>query len=201
MSPTKVGAGPVSPGPTPVAAPRTPIKKPKACVHLTTDTAKSNDTGSPCAEIPLPHGRVAIVDEADFEMLSQHRWVACGRYAQAWINGQTVVMHRLIMGLTHGDGLYVDHIDHNPLNNRRANLRVCTAAQNSAHSWRKAGVSGFRGVTASYWGLWNAHIWAKCVRYELGLFPDKEDAARAYDIAATEHFGEFAVLNFPAVAP
>jgi len=76
-------------------------------------------------EILLSRGHVALVDDADFDWLSRSKW-HCSNDGYA-VSG-VVVMHRLIMDAP--DGMEVDHIDRNKLNNRRSNLRVCTHAEN-----------------------------------------------------------------------
>jgi hypothetical protein len=82
--------------------------------------------------IPLTQGKFAIVDAADYEWLSQYKWFVKKRkntsYAESKKKGKTVKMHRLITGAP--PHLFVDHIDHNGLNNRRSNLRLCTQQQN-----------------------------------------------------------------------
>jgi hypothetical protein len=91
-----------------------------------------------------------------------------------------------------------DHIDRNPLNNQKANLRKCTFSQNGMNrSKAKNTSSAFKGVS---WNnahkKWVARIMISYKRIHLGEFDEEEKAAQAYDQAATLHFGEFAVLNF-----
>ncbi len=92
-----------------------------------------------------------------------------------------------------------DHIDGNGLNNRRSNLRPASNSQQVANQGvRSDNTSGYKGVT---WredrGKWEAKIQSGGKRRCLGLFDDKIEAAKVYDHAALEAFGEFAVLNFP----
>lgn len=125
----------------------------------------------------------------------------CGFYAATNIktNGRWVTryMHRLIMLAP--KGLQVDHIDGNGLNNTRANLRLCERSLNNVN--RRLGYtpkSGFRGVYQDTGGpLFYARIWSGGSAKRLGYFRNAEEAARAYDAAAVQEFGEFAVLNFP----
>lgn len=94
----------------------------------------------------------------------------------------------------------VDHINGDGLDNRRSNLREANAAQNAANAGlRSDSVSGFKGVYPNTAGglPWKAEIRANGKRRYLGIFGDPATAARAYDAAAREAFGEFARLNFP----
>jgi hypothetical protein len=92
-----------------------------------------------------------------------------------------------------------DHIDGNGLNNTRANLRLCSHSENIRNQrLRVSDVkrSRFKGVTFyPDTGRWKAVIHHNKVRYSLGIFEIEEEAARAYDAAARERFGEFARTN------
>jgi hypothetical protein len=95
--------------------------------------------------------------------------------------------------------LYVDHINGDGLDNRRANLRIVTAQQNNWNRrFRRTGRSKYTGVT---WDgrrdKWRADIYENRRKIFLGHFAEEEEAARAYDSAAKENRGEYAVLNFP----
>ncbi len=150
--------------------------------------------------IPLTQGYVAIVDDADYEELMQRKWYATrmggGVKAACWRNGRHLYMHRVIMKAKEGE--YVDHANHDTLDNRRrSNLRTCTNAQNQANRRKLSGCSSqFKGV---YWskhaGKWLARITTNYRMLHLGYFDDEVLAARSYNAAAIEHFGEFALLN------
>lgn len=120
----------------------------------------------------------ALVDVADAEKIGAHPWSMNGTgYAirQARVDGKRrgVLMHRQILGLMHGDGIEVDHINGDVLDNRRANLRVCTRAQNSQNRHEH-----HRGVT---WNArlkcWIAQVGLDCKRHHLGCFATQEEAA------------------------
>jgi hypothetical protein len=150
--------------------------------------------------INLSQGKVAVVDDIDFDLISQYHWYYHNGYAEAHTkNGQAAFsMHRLIFGLRPGDGLDVDHINHDTLDNRRCNLRVCTRSQNTMNSRKSThNTSGYKGV---YWRKskrrWLAHIKLDGVDRYIGYFHTAEDAAHAYDQKAKQLFGEFACLNF-----
>ena len=97
------------------------------------------------------------------------------------------------------DDCMYDHIDRNPLNNQKNNLRSCTWAQNSANTSKRKGscTSKYKGVYLNKKNnKWKAAICIDYVSYHLGTFDTEEAAAKAYDIAAIKAFKEFANLNF-----
>jgi len=160
------------------------------------------------AEIPLTKGKIAIVDAADIEWLSQHKWFFGPGYAvrvkESKGKRATIFMHRQILGLKPGDGKFSDHINREKLDNRRANLRLCTFQENNQNK-RPCSKSGFKGVSKSKGRNgrsrlvrpWMAQIQGCGKRKTLGYFKSKEEAARVYDAAARKRYGEFAYLNFP----
>jgi hypothetical protein len=144
-------------------------------------------------------GRVALVDDDDHELVSQHTWIALRTRRPgvfyAYSNTQ-VLMHRLILGCPEFDA---DHIDGNGLNNQRHNLRLATRSQNLANMRPRAGGSSrFKGV---HWdrvnGRWRAMIQVNGHMRAIGRYSTEEAAARAYDAAALAAWGEFACPNFP----
>lgn len=153
--------------------------------------------------IPLTKGFEAKVDDEDYEFLMQWKWsvVQCGRshYAQRaiWISERKnikVYMHRVLVGV---EGLQVDHIDHNGLNNQKSNLRVATKSENLSYSrLRIDSKSGFKGVSwNSRRKKWESTIASKRKLYHLGRFSTQIEAAKAYDEAAISLHGSFALTN------
>jgi len=157
-------------------------------------------------EIPLTRGLVAIVDDADFDLVSRYKWYASPtnkgrsfyacRVATAGGRKKTVRMHRVISGIT--DEACVDHINRNTLDNRRVNLRAATVTQNN-HNRGVRGDVPFKGVRRNG-KKFRAQIMANGKLFRLGTFVSAESAALAYDEQAKNFFGEFAYLNFPETA-
>jgi hypothetical protein len=152
--------------------------------------------------IPLGGGQVAIVDAADFAWLNRYKWRAFGKsggfYAVCRIGQKMVFMHRLIKNPP--PGKVVDHANGNRQDNRRCNLRNCTAGENARNNRKGRGASRFKGVSYNRrLGKWGARICREGRTRHLGWFDNEIDAAEAYDRAARKYFGEFARLNFPEV--
>jgi hypothetical protein len=110
---------------------------------------------------------------------------------------ERIMMHRLIADMP--EHLVCDHINHDGLDNRMANLRNCTVAQNSANSRSsKNATSKYKGVSwNSERRKWVAFIKKDGTPFYLGAFEDEVQAAKAYDEAAKKLHGEYAKLNFP----
>ncbi|NQT03512.1 MAG: HNH endonuclease [Planctomycetes bacterium] len=167
--------------------------------------------GYPFRRIPLTRGKYSIVDPKHFERLNKHKWYAsegssgtfyAARCAWDPVNKKkrTIKMHREILNPPHP--LVVDHINHNGLDNRQANLRPATKSQNTInkpYKKKKGAHSKYHGVT---WQKsikkWQAQIRAKGLHRVIGYFDDEIAAAKAYDQAARKYHREFAVLNFKA---
>ncbi|MFA7361991.1 MAG: HNH endonuclease [Candidatus Kapaibacterium sp.] len=149
-------------------------------------------------EIKLTQGKVALVDDEDYEYLNQFKWAARFSkkryYAHKAKTKESIMMHRFI--LNPPKNMIVDHIDHNGLNNQRNNLRICNNKQNSYNkqSWGECGYLGVYKRNRN--GGYLSRISKDNNSYFLGFFNNKEDAAKAYDIKAKELFCEFANLNF-----
>jgi hypothetical protein len=160
-------------------------------------------------EIPLSQGKVALVDDADYEaVMAAGPWYALKKrdtwwYARraVWINGQWIWqgLHTFLTGFE-----LTDHEDGNGLNCQRYNLRKATVAQNTRNQGLKCNnTSGLKGVS---WhkrdNRWAVHIYVDGKERHLGSFAGPppparapEEAGRAYDRAALAEFGEFARTN------
>lgn len=148
-----------------------------------------------------------LLDDCDRGILETHRlelkW-GQGRYVKvlATPRGQkngtrkSTALARLIMDAP--DGLVVDHINRNTLDNRRCNLRVCSQYENMFNVLPR-GPSGFRGITKVKSGKWHAKIRIRDRFVHLGRFDCPVEAARAWDAAAIAARGAAAALNFPTL--
>lgn len=153
--------------------------------------------------ITLTRGQVAIIDCADYERLSRWNWVAqfsdatgsyYARRTGPMVNGRPgkcIHMHREVIGPEAGP--HVDHINHNTLDNRRANLRSALPGQNFRNvGIRATNVSGFRGVWINKTNnTWRAAIVVDGTHYNLGTFKTAEEASAAYEAKAKILHGEF----------
>lgn len=151
--------------------------------------------------IQLRGGFDTMVDDIDFEFLSQWEWYilkAAGglHYAVRSEDGASIRMHRVINGTP--TGLYTNHKDGNGLNNQRHNLRTATPLQNMMNRrGKRGGTSVFKGVWLDISHPkkpWRAGIRINGSIQYLGRFSSEEDAGAAYAVAAIEHFGDFACI-------
>jgi hypothetical protein len=161
-------------------------------------------------EIPLTQGQVALIDDEDAH-LAEFNWFAEKREKTYYAsrnkpkkgkkNLGVIRMHQAILAAP--AGFEADHINGNGLDNRRCNLRVVTKRQNQRNkSVARTSRSGYKGVS---WhkrtGRWRADIKLESGQKWLGVYATPEEAARAYDRAARERFGEYARPNFATPTP
>ncbi len=155
-------------------------------------------------EIQLTQGKVALVDDEDYDYLNQFNWHACKIdntfYAYTNIkllNGKFTKnpMHRIIMNPS--KGYVIDHVNHCTLDNRKINLRICTVGENIMNRRiQKNNICGYKGVHfCKKNNKYKAEIKANKKKYYLGSYISINDAARAYNYAALKYHGEFAQLN------
>ena len=160
-------------------------------------------------EIPLTQGKVALIDDEDFDLVSGFKWnvkndkntfYARTKIRRDGLGRRNILMHRLLLGLTDPE-IKTDHRDGNGLNNTRENIRACSHAQNMRNTGAYAtNTSGFKGV---HWHKqrrkWQASIKVNGKRKSLGLYITPKEAYMAYCKAAIEMHGEFA--NFGTTPP
>lgn len=149
------------------------------------------------------------LDDASYERVAKYSWRAYGSETGRpyfkrtdWTGGADrgrvdIYLHHFVIGAV-PKGAQVDHINGDTLDNRLCNLRIATSTQNNANSTRrKDNTSGFKGVYFhKQRKKWCARVHVNHKTISLGMFLDVQDAARAYDVAAKKHFGEFARTNF-----
>jgi hypothetical protein len=144
---------------------------------------------------------ICFYDQEDHELISHYSWsVSSAGYGQTSIKGRTILMHRLIMDVVDSSEKMVDHKNHDKLDNRRFNLRLCNASENRRNSRKIAvGSSIYKGC---YWEKdrfqFHAQIGLGDRVKNLGRYSDERLAGKAYDRKALEVFEDFAYLNFPS---
>ena len=151
-------------------------------------------------------GKFAIVDAKNYEWLNQWEWYCSNGLNIAYRTmtmkewdssykvkiGTHILMHRFILNAP--KGMDVDHINHNRLDNRECNLRICTRSQNLGNCLITKGRK-YKGIKKRG-KKWQANITCNYKKYYLGIFDSEIEAAKAYDAKALELFGEFAYTNF-----
>lgn len=149
--------------------------------------------------------KYTMVDDADYMFLKQFSWylstsgyAVTNKHIPALNKSLTVRMHRVLMLLSstssQASGLIVDHINDDKLDNRKANLRICTKSLNEANKVRDDNKTGYRGVYV-FGDKYGASIAKDRKSHYLGLYNTAIEAAQAYNKKATELHGEFAQLN------
>lgn len=150
--------------------------------------------------IELTKGFITIIDDDDYEKFGHLNWHYSHGRAVRRTKGANTWLHREIMG--DPEGVLVDHINGNPLDNRKSNLRLATKSANTANARKQTSrntSSRFKGVTyaARNKNKWMAYIGTtrNGTRRNLGSFPTEIEAAEAYNVAAKAEYGVYAKLN------
>lgn len=139
---------------------------------------------------------MALVDDEDYLRLPPGKWHALkGGYAAKRIDGKIILLHRFIMGVVNDHSVQIDHINGGRADCRKENLRKCTPTQNSQNNAGR-GKNKFKGIYfEKRTGRWSAGIGINKRKVHLGYFDDCEEAARHYNLRASQEFGEFARFN------
>jgi len=155
-------------------------------------------------KIVTSNGKETLVDDEDYECLINYNWTSYKSCYNSFIvitrikteiGWKTVRMHRLILGAKSGQ--HVDHVNHDTLDNRKSNLRICSPSDNLCNrKLFKSNTSGFKGVIFNkQHNKWMAKITKDGKQYFCGYFDNKIDASNAYDLKMVELFGEFSLTN------
>ena len=134
----------------------------------------------------------ALIDIEDVDKVKIYKWSLNGRgYVMCRINGKRISLHRFIMNCP--ENMVVDHINHNKLDNRKCNLRICTQSQNTMNKRKQSNnTSEYTGV---YWykarSKWRVYITVNGKRIDLGYYDNLEEAIKVRKQAEKKYFGEY----------
>ena len=156
-------------------------------------------------ELDFSDGTKAIVSPEDADLIASNHWWKTQGYASGRIDGKFVYLHRIVLQRAIGRELskneFTDHININPLDNRRENLRVANGSESLRNRNKQAGMtSKFIGVSwfsgaAKRIKRWRATYRLNGKSVTVGYYSTEEDAAKARDEAVKKCYGEFARLN------
>ena len=145
--------------------------------------------------------KTILVDDEDFERLNKHKWYCVGNNS----NHISIIRTKTFCFSTKNypigkeiirTNLTVDHVDRNPFNNQKSNLRIADRSQNAMNvAKRSSATSKYKGVRLTKKGMWEARISAYNKTYQIGTYPTEKEAALAYNKKAEELHKEFGVLN------
>lgn len=138
-------------------------------------------------------GEEILIDEGDFEKVKKYSWcISKTGYPVANINGKATKLHRYLLNIEVPE-VIVDHINRNKLDNRRNNLRTCTALENARNTTvSKNNKTGYLGISTTPQGKYRARIMVNRKEIRLGNYDKIEDAIKARKQAEIKYFGQFA---------
>lgn len=151
-------------------------------------------------EFPVSNGKfMCKIDATDAEIVFKNKWCCSNvtngkKYVHRRHNGKIIKLHRMLMGVVDDRSVCVDHVNGDPLDNCRSNLRVCKQGENMRnyrHAWGKEGI---RGVMQTKTGKYRARIRYMNKLYHIGTFDTQYDASIAYAFASSLLHGEFGSL-------
>jgi len=152
-------------------------------------------------KIKLTQGYEALVDDEDFERINKNKWCSAVYKGKNRVDAmrresnKVLRMHREILGITNPK-VFIDHINHNALDNRKDNLRVCDIGQNNRNRRKQAGTSKYKGVyKKDDCNRWAAQITHNKKTYYIGLFKSEKEASMAYDKSSRELHKQFGYTN------
>lgn len=153
--------------------------------------------------VPVSNGKAfAVIDDEDAARVLQHKWCAnkvtnnkvyVHRRLPKSDGGKMIKLHRFIMNIDE-KGICVDHINGDPLDNRKTNLRVCTQGENLRNYRNAWGKEGIRGIRKTPAGKFRARIRYNLKLYDIGTFDTQHDASIAYAFASSLLHGDFGSL-------
>lgn len=164
-------------------------------LHPKPRTTRLVYNGGNQATVITASGKEIIIDSSDIEKVMKHSWcISKTGYTVANVHGHTIKLHRYLLDLEPGKYV-VDHIDGDPLNNRRSNLRLCSMRENARNiGLKKTNTSGCAGVRVTGHGRYNARITVDRKEIHIGNFATMEEAVAARKQAEKQYFGEFAPI-------
>ena len=142
------------------------------------------ETQGDITQIYSSNGKIALIDTEDLPKIIGYRfWCDKKGYFRCIRRRYRIALHRLIMNCP--KGLFVDHINHNPADNRKCNLRICEPWQNALNK------KNVKGIWKTKWGTFVAELRFHGKRIRLGSFKSEEEALKARKDAEIKYFGEF----------
>jgi hypothetical protein len=155
-------------------------------------------------ESPKYGNKECIIDTKYWIKIKNYRWgISYGKKANIFYvvtygmttknNRSPKTLHRFILSLNPSK-MVVDHKNHDGLDNRESNIRICTSAQNNCNILRRNSIHKYKGVRFVY-GKYRARIRYNNKEFSLGAYNTPEEAAQKYNEAALKYHKEFAFLN------